>query len=124
MLVAAANDTARQRLSGDLTSLGAQVSAAADGLKVLKHLTQARFDALLIDIDMPHTSAVEVIRHIRSQPGPLAHLPILAITADHSRAPDNALRSAGADAVLCTALAHADTLCAALMQVLHRKPGA
>jgi HPt (histidine-containing phosphotransfer) domain-containing protein len=53
----------------------------------------------------------------------LAHLPILAITAYQMRANKAAIHAAGADGLLCKPVPDPDTLCAALMQVLQRKPG-
>ncbi|MFC3181043.1 response regulator [Cypionkella sinensis] len=123
VLIADDSETGRLLMVQYLASQGAQVTEAADGLQVLKHLGQARFDALLIDIEMPHTSGLEVIRHIRSQPGALAQLPILAVTAYQMRANKAAIRSAGADGLLCKPVLDASTLCDALLQVLQRKPG-
>ncbi|MEO5614470.1 MAG: response regulator [Cypionkella sp.] len=118
LLIADDSETGRLLLTQLLTSQGAQVTAASDGLQALDHLNRNRFDALLVDIEMPQMSGLEVIRHIRSQPGPLAHLPILAITAYQLRANKAAILAAGADGLLCKPVPDAQNLAEVLGQVL------
>ncbi len=120
LLIADDSETGRLLLSKLLSSQGAQVTAASDGLQALDHLSRNRFDALLVDIEMPQMSGLEVIRHIRSQPGPLAQLPILAITAYQLRANKAAILAAGADGLLCKPVLDAQTLADVLGQVLRR----
>lgn len=120
LLIADDSETGRLLLTQLLTSQGAQVTAAADGLQAIDHLKRSRFDALLVDIEMPQMSGLEVIRHIRSQPGPLARLPILAITAYQLRANKTAILAAGADGLLCKPVLDAQNLAEVLGQVLRR----
>ncbi|WP_054006885.1 response regulator [Cypionkella psychrotolerans] len=120
LLIADDSETGRLLLTQLLTSQGAQVTAASDGLQALDHLKRGRFDALLVDIEMPQMSGLEVIRHIRSQSGALARLPILAITAYQLRANKAAILAAGADSLLCKPVLDAQNLAEVLGQVLRR----
>ncbi len=120
LLIADDSETGRLLLTQLLSSQGAQVTAAADGLQAIDQLNRSRFDALLVDIEMPQMSGLEVIRHIRSQAGPLARLPILAITAYQLRANKAAILAAGADGLLCKPILDAQNLAEVLGQVLRR----
>lgn len=64
-----------------LESLGAEVDIAADGAIALERLKVRTYDVLLIDIEMPRVSGLDVIRAIRADDGPLATAPVIALTA-------------------------------------------
>jgi PAS domain S-box-containing protein len=65
-----------------LTREGAVVSTAVNGLDALAQLKQAptRFDAVLMDVQMPELDGYEATRRIRGELG-LTALPVLALTA-------------------------------------------
>ena len=115
------DDASERHLLGQLLSnQGAQITAAADGPHAISLLAHSRFDALLVDIEMPRMSGLAVIRHIRSQTGPLARLPILAITAYRLRANKAAILAAGADGLLCKPVQDAEHLGKLVVQVLRQ----
>ncbi|MES2432504.1 MAG: ATP-binding protein [Pseudomonadota bacterium] len=120
LLIADDSETGRLLLTKLLSSQGAQVTAAVDGLQAIDRLQDGSFDALLVDIEMPQMSGLEVIRHIRSQTGALARLPILAITAYQLRANKAAILASGADGLLCKPVLDAQNLAETLVQVLRR----
>lgn len=120
LLIADDSATARHQLGQLLASQGAQITAVADGPQAISLLAHSRFDALLVDIEMPQMSGLAVIRHIRRQPGPLARLPILALTAYQLRANKAAILAAGADDLLCKPVLDAAHLGELLVQMLHR----
>ena len=120
LLIADDSETGRLLLTQMLTSQGATITAVSDGAQAINQLHHGNFDALLVDIEMPQKNGLEVIRHIRNQPGPLARLPILAITAYQLRANKTAILAAGADALLCKPVLDAQHLMEVLAQVLHR----
>lgn len=100
VLVADDNQTSRHLLTHLLTQMGAEVVTAADGVQAVGRVERESFDLLLIDIEMPGFNGLEVIRHIRAMPGPVARLPILAVTAYRMRANKTAIEAAGADQIL------------------------
>lgn len=100
ILVADDNKTSRDVLTQMLSRMGAEVVTVADGTAAIGRIERESFDALLVDIEMPRFSGLDVIRHLRSAPGPMARLPILAVTAYSLRANRQAIEAAGATAVL------------------------
>lgn len=100
VLVADDNQTSRQMLTQMLTQMGAEVVTVADGVQAIGRIERESFDLLLIDIEMPGFNGLEVIRHLRAMPGPVARLPILAVTAYRMRANKAAIEAAGADQIL------------------------
>jgi CheY-like chemotaxis protein len=81
---------------GLLSREGAQVALAESGLEgVEKVLTGTRvFDAVLMDMQMPDVDGLEATRLIRSH-GRFASLPIIAMTANATRADRDACLAAG-----------------------------
>lgn len=59
---------------------GWDVEMAPDGETALTMLAQRRFDAVLLDLNMPVTSGFEVCRRLRADPSQ-RHLRIIACTA-------------------------------------------
>src|SRR5438045_45939 len=92
VLVADDDSALRFLLSRVLEIDGYEVTAAADGLEALDALLARRPDALVLDVDMPRLTGIELCRRLR---GSGSRLPILVLSGNpESR--DAALR-AGAD---------------------------
>lgn len=83
-----------------LECLGATVTLAADGAEALGIVQREDFDVLLIDIEMPRVSGLEVIRAVRASDGHLAQLPLIALTAYVMHEHRAAIDEAGADGVI------------------------
>jgi len=71
-----------QELARDLLNrAGIVVLVAADGKEALEILERERFDAVLMDCQMPVMDGYEATRALRRRPG-LAELPVIAMTAN------------------------------------------
>lgn len=86
LLVVEDNDINRQVAQEILAGAGAMVSLAADGKEALDVLARERFDAVLMDIQMPVMDGYTATREIRQTMG-LTNLPVIAMTA-HAMAGD------------------------------------
>ncbi len=85
-----------------LEAAGAVVTIAADGLKALEALAAgpSRFDAALMDIQMPGMDGYDATRAIRSELG-LKELPIIAMTANAMASDREQCLAAGMNDHIC-----------------------
>lgn len=83
-----------------LENLGATVDVASDGAIALERLAQNSYDILLVDIEMPRVSGLDVIRSVRSSEGDLAKAPVIALTAYAMQEHREKIRKAGADGLI------------------------
>lgn len=83
-----------------LEALGAEVTLAEDGAQALEIAGRAAFDFMLVDIEMPRVSGIDVIRRIRARPAPEGETPIIALTAYVMREHREPILSAGADGII------------------------
>lgn len=72
----------RELAALQLGSLGAEVATAESGIVALDRLAERPFDALLLDLRMPHLDGAEVLRRLRAAPGPNQEIPVVAFTAE------------------------------------------
>lgn len=105
-----------------LEAMGASCACAADGAAALEQLDLHRYDLMVLDIELPRSSGLEVLRQIRRAPGPRAQLPVVACTAHALRTAREAILAAGANAVLCKPLDGAHSLGAAIFAALDQDP--
>jgi DNA-binding NtrC family response regulator len=67
----------RAVLARQLAVLGLEVETADGGAQAMKKLDRERFDALMLDLDMPGVTGLDVLLHVqRAAP----NLPVLVVT--------------------------------------------
>jgi two-component system sensor histidine kinase/response regulator len=74
------NDFNQQVAQELLALIGVEVTLANDGREALEKVHQVRFDAVLMDLQMPEMDGYESARRMRQRPE-LVSLPIIAMTA-------------------------------------------
>lgn len=81
------------------TLAGYQVFQAGNGLEAIKAVEENAFDAIIMDMEMPHMDGVEATQRIRSL-STGCHVPILVCTGYPERNYEAQARAAGANAVV------------------------
>lgn len=120
VLVAEDTPTNQALIGQMLARMGAEFEIAEDGVEALEWLDREDFDLVLVDIEMPRLSGIEVIRTMRAPGSRHARVPVVAVTAYVLRANRDAIYAAGADAILAKPLAGLDAFGLALGGVLGR----
>ncbi|RMF36384.1 MAG: response regulator, partial [Alphaproteobacteria bacterium] len=87
-----------------LETMNARVMIASDGAEALELLDSDPFDLLLVDIEMPRVSGLDVIRYVRSLEDARARLPVVALTAYAMDEHRNKIAAAGADGLIAKPL--------------------
>ena len=107
MLVLVVDDNRiNQRLvSALLEKAGHEVHLAVDGREAVEAVARTRFDAVLMDVQMPVMDGVQATRRIRALPAPMRDVPIIAVTADALDGAEERYRSAGMDAYISKPIA-------------------
>ena len=78
-----------------LTRWGHRVTLACNGAEAVDRLLGESFDVVLMDVHMPGIDGLEATRRIRAMGGPMARVPIIAMTADVLEGDDAKCREAG-----------------------------
>lgn len=99
VLVVDDNQLNREVASEFLASARMVVETAADGIEAIACLEVADFDAVLMDIQMPHMDGLTATREIRRNLR-WARLPVIALTAQDQVVSGQATSAAGMDAHL------------------------
>ncbi len=82
ILVAEDNSANQQVAIGMLERIGCSVTVAANGLEAINLLGRSRYDAVLMDCNMPEMDGYQATGQIRSMEGSNARIPIIAMTAN------------------------------------------
>ncbi|ARJ65248.1 hybrid sensor histidine kinase/response regulator [Magnetospirillum sp. ME-1] len=98
ILLAEDNAFNQKVAAGLLSREGHRVTVAGNGLEALDKLRQENFDLILMDMQMPEMDGPEAARRIRAMPGPVARMPIIALTANAMVEDIARCRAAGMDA--------------------------
>jgi len=103
-----------------LQQWGVEVDDAEDGRVALQKLQENLYDVVLMDIQMPHLSGIEVTQHLRNFTDPVrAAVPVLALTANVFRSDNEKYLAAGMDDYLAKPFAE-EHLYAKLINLLRQ----
>ena len=86
LLIVDDNEDNRDVLSRRLQQRGYAVAVAADGENALALIARERFDLVLLDVEMPNLSGLEVLQRVRASHSH-TELPVIMVTA-RSQGPD------------------------------------
>lgn len=100
ILLAEDNLTNQIVASQMLRSLNAEVTICADGVEALERFDAVDPDLVVVDIEMPRLSGLDVIRAIRARDDARAQVPIVALTAYAMREHRERIAAAGADGLI------------------------
>jgi two-component system, OmpR family, aerobic respiration control sensor histidine kinase ArcB len=122
ILLAEDNPTNQMVASHMLSSLKASVSVAADGMDALALFEREAFDIVVVDIEMPRMSGLEVIRAIRARSDRRARTPIVALTAYAMQEHRLRIAEAGADGLISKPIVSTESLGRVVAQHLRTSP--
>jgi PAS domain S-box-containing protein len=118
LLVAEDNEINRMVVRDLLERLGHKVAFAVDGREAIAQARTKRYDAILMDAQMPEIDGVEATRWIRILPEPFGSVPIVALTANAMRGDREAYLAVGMNDYIAKPVAGAE-----LARALERATG-
>ncbi len=121
ILVAEDTPTSQEIARAVLEEAGAIVEIAPDGRQAVAAVSRGRFDAVLMDIQMPVMDGLEAASRIRQDPRH-AELPIVAMTAHALKGDEERCRAAGMNACIAKPV-NRDALCTVLGKLLEGRSG-
>lgn len=101
-----------------LTELGAESDVVANGEEVLMKLQTQKYDAVLMDLQMPEMGGIETTKRIREDLN--SHIPVIAITANVHEAQKENCIVAGMNAVLIKPFTEQQIADAVIMALHHK----
>ena len=91
------DDDLNMRFFNDILKIaGYETIQSIDGKNVLSIVKERRPDLIIMDIQLPVQSGVELTRVLKSK-GTLQHIPIIAVTAFAKKYNEEMIRDAGCD---------------------------
>ncbi len=100
ILLAEDNLTNQLVITQMLQTMNAQFTVASDGLEALRELQNGQFDIVLLDIEMPRKSGLEVLTEVRATGSNYPDIPIVALTAYVMRDHRDRIMAAGANGII------------------------
>ncbi len=100
ILLAEDNPTNQMVANQMLRALDAEVTISSDGVEALEAFERAEYDLVVVDIEMPRMSGLDVIRAIRGRTDGRSDVPIVALTAYALREHRDRIAEAGANGLI------------------------
>lgn len=86
-----------QRLFHDLIQIsGADVVQTRDGSQVIEMAKSEKPDLILMDIQLPQVSGLELTARLKAEPD-VAHIPVIAVTAFAMKGDEDKIRGGGCE---------------------------
>jgi two-component system, cell cycle response regulator DivK len=85
-------------------SLGLKVLQTKNGMEALSMAREHLPDLVIMDIQLPEVSGIEVAGWIKADPA-IAHIPVLAVTAFAMKGDEDRIRASGCDGYLSKPIA-------------------
>jgi len=108
LLLAEDNEVNRYGIVRILEKMGARVDAVGDGAEAVASASKRRYDAILMDVQMPGIDGLEATREIRAGSGPNKSTLIVALTANAFTEDRNECLRVGMDRFLTKPVGAAD----------------
>lgn len=110
ILLAEDNPTNQMVASNMLRALDAEVLVCSDGVEALERFERFDADLVVVDIEMPRLTGLDVIRAIRARTDAKANVPIVALTAYAMREHRDRIILAGANGLIPKPITSIDAL--------------
>jgi CheY-like chemotaxis protein len=110
VLLAEDNPTNQMVASQMLRALNAEVTVCADGVEALERFESQPTDLVVVDIEMPRLSGLDVIRAIRARGDERSQVPIVALTAYAMREHRERIAAAGANGLISKPITSVEAL--------------
>ena len=99
LLLVEDDEFSRDMLSRRLERQGFEMVVAADGREALQAARQHRPDLILMDIQLPEISGLEVTKWLKED-DELSHIPVVAVTAFAMKGDEERIRDGGCEAYI------------------------
>lgn len=119
ILLAEDNVTNQLVVTKMLESMGARFSVASDGIEALELVDKNDFDIVLLDIEMPRKSGLEVLHEIRARNDAKANMPLIAFTAYVMSEHKDRIYQAGANGVIAKPIEGINKLGRSILKYVH-----
>lgn len=96
VLVVEDNDLNSKLFCDLLRASGYEADAVRDGREALDRARELRPDLIMMDIQLPHVSGLDLIERAKADEG-LRTIPIMAVTAYAAKGDEERIRAAGAE---------------------------
>ncbi|MDA7948639.1 MAG: response regulator [Hyphomicrobiaceae bacterium] len=108
VLIVEDNDVNQMLIAAYLDQFGLTHDTAVNGQEAIRMVQERHYDVVLMDIMMPVMDGLEATKQIRALDGPLASLPIIALTANAMKGDRETYLASGLDGYVSKPLSAAD----------------